>query len=72
MNIFRHEIPIPEGATLDDFPKSDDPRMKPFIETLIKHGVMSPEGNTLRPCTLRRGANTTHFLIEVELKAAHA
>lgn len=57
---------LPGEDVIDGFPKADDPRWGTFLAQCRAQGVMDADGTSLVACKLRRGADTTNFLMEVE------
>ena len=51
----RHAMIIEKDENPLEQVRPDDPRMKPFYETLYKHGVVNERYRTIRPVKIRSG-----------------
>lgn len=64
MNVIEHKVPMLPTDT--DVPKASDPRVKPFLDQLVEHGVMKPDGTSLKPCNLKRGIQDDNWVWRIE------
>lgn len=53
MPVSEHIAPVHPGET--DIPKADDPRVKPWLDSLVEKGVMAADGTSLVKANLKRG-----------------
>lgn len=67
MTTYRHTAPILPGEDILEMPKSDDPRVKPWVEHLMNEGVMDLNGNATRRVTLRRGICPAGYVWELDV-----
>jgi hypothetical protein len=60
------EYEAPRLVTDLDIPKSDDPRVRPFLKELEKLGVIDRDGNALKNMRLRRGVSGGNWIWRAE------
>lgn len=65
--LYEHTCPFRPGEDIMEMPKTDDPRVAPWIEELKRAGVINEQGQMIRRGTLQRGVCPAGYIWRITI-----